>query len=200
MDSKFLDQLLRTIVEHYGFARVRRALKRLQQGDDDHSPDRPRGRPTKSKSSSAAARSKTAPKVTAPLYVEALDAPSDIREPLYELAQMYEEKNFLATLKDVKDFCATYGISVPSASSRAASIPRVFRALSNLSAADLRHVVISAKGSRPARLAPIADAIRRNSDRTRATDASHQRSLDRSSNDIDASSIQSRKPRVPKED
>ena len=199
MDKKMLDDLLRAIVRHYGFTRVNLALRKLQNAGDEHAFDRSSGRSVGNKQTSSRAESKQRPKVTAPLYVEKLNVPTDVRECLVQLAQMFEDKLFLSTMKDVKDFSATYGIDVPATSSRAASIPRVFRFLSTLAAADIQQVVHSTQQSGPARLAPIADAIRRNSRQNQATDKSDQQEREKIGDDMESTSDQSGKPSVPRE-
>ena len=168
MDGKVLDDLLKTVVRHYGFSRVDRALHRLERAEGTS------GRTSKPKASSSGERqpAQSGPKggqrITAPLYVEKLKPGPGRQDTLRRLANMYEEKTFLATAREIRDFGALHKIDLPVSSSRAASIPRIFQALSAMSAAELEEIVRSAQCSGPSNLASIADAIRRRSRTTRA--------------------------------
>lgn len=168
MDGKVLDDLLKTVVRHYGFSKVDRALHRLERAEGTS------GHTSKPRASSSGGRqsAQSGPKgeqrMTAPLYVDKLKPGPGRQDTLRRLANMFDEKTFLATAREIRDFGVLHKIDLPVSSSRAASIPRIFRALSAMSAAELEEVVRSAQCSGPSNLAPIADAIRRCSRTTKA--------------------------------
>ena len=198
-DSEMLEDLLRAIVKNYGFARVDRALRELQHAGSERASGGSRGRSSGIKQSASRRESKHRRKVTALLYVEKLDVPVDVRESLVQLAKMFDDKLFLATMRDVKDFCIKFGVNGPTPSSRGASIPKVFRVLSTLPATDIQQVVQSGQFSGPARLAPIAEAIRRKSKHKSEEDSSHRQVTKEFGDNKDNTSVQSDKPSVPKE-
>ena len=85
-----------------------------------------------------------------------------------ELAQRFHSKSFLPTFGDIANFCQTYNIDVPASKSRASAIPRVFKFIAAMEADEIQRMLDEGMFSGPARLGPIADAIRRNG-RGRAT-------------------------------
>ena len=96
--------------------------------------------------------------------------PDDHRRLLVEAAEKFEQKSFLPTVGDVRNFCEIHGVTGPSSGSRADTVPRVFKLLGTMNTDDLRRMLDSGMFSGPARLGPIADAIR---------DAGRERILDR---------------------
>ena len=113
--------------------------------------------------------------MTAPLYISKLVLSTEIHQLLTQLADMFEDKKFLPTIGEVRNFCIVHGIDEPSTSSRVAAIPRVFGFLATLSANDIQVMLQSKMFFGPSRLAPIADAIRRNAKHRMETDTATRR-------------------------
>ena len=98
----------------------------------------------------------------APEYVANMDYDPEKRPALLELAKRFQDKSFLPTFGDIRNFCQTYGIDVPASGSRASAIPRVFRFIATMDGGKVQRIVDDWLFSGPARLGPIADAIRKN--------------------------------------
>ena len=167
MASNILDDLIRTIVNHYGFEKINLALRKLEREAKKHEPKPAHQISLGNHESSSQSEYQNRQKKTALSYVEKLNPASDIQRFLNELAQMFDDKNFLGTIGEIRDFCALHNIDVPVSSSRATSIPRIFRTLAMMSVSEIQKVMQSARFSGPSHLAPIAAAIRRNSNSLR---------------------------------
>ena len=163
MKKKELNKTLREIVLQYGIERVDQALLEIRKTAD--------GRPHRSSSSVACSKSRSKPdsdkhrkaKITATGFVLKLEVSSEARCLLEELATKYENKEFLPTVGEIRNFCEIHGIDVPNSLSRVAAVPRVFKYLSQLDFQEIQSMLQSNSFSGPARLGPIAEAIRRTS-------------------------------------
>ena len=195
-DNK-LDEILRATVIEYGIERVERALRRLRKSSIDrsnagsHSGNRTTQETERSKNKSKR------PRTTAPAYVSKLEIPDDIKHPLEELARKFDNKVFLPTFGDTKNFCNLYGIDVPLSPSRVSAIPRIFRYLSQLTPNEVQAILQSNTFSGPSRLAPIADAIRRSSEQRAGSDTVIRQSIRSSSEITEKKGEVSSKPRFP---
>ncbi len=99
---------------------------------------------------------------SAPEYVAKMDCDAEIWPAMSELAKRFQEKTFLPTFGDIRNFCEAYGIDEPASHSRAGSIPRVFKFMATMDRDEIRRIVDDRLFSGPSRLGPIADAIRAN--------------------------------------
>ena len=97
---------------------------------------------------------------SAPEYVAAMNFDVERRPVMSELAKRFQEKTFLPTFGDIRFFCESYGINVPASNSRAGSIPRVFKFMATMDRDEIQRIADYRRFSGPARLGPIADAIR----------------------------------------
>ena len=79
---------------------------------------------------------------------------------LRRAAEEFEQRVFLSTLNDIRNFCEAYGIEEPRSKSRASGIPRVFKFLVTMDVADVERTLDDRMLSGPAQLGPFADAIR----------------------------------------
>ena len=79
---------------------------------------------------------------------------------LRRAAEEFEQRVFLSTLNDIRNFCEAYGIEEPRSKSRASGIPRVFKFLVTMDVADVERMLDDRMFSGPAQLGPIADPIR----------------------------------------
>ena len=137
-------------------------------------------------------------KVTASAYVSKLTLPADTRELLEEMAKRYEEKTFLPSVGEIRNFCVIYGIDIPASPARASAIPRVFKFLAQLEAQDIQKIIQAHTFSGPSRLAPIADAIRRKSRLRAGRHSAKDRQSSTSAMDVtDARTDHSSKPPIP---
>lgn len=158
----FLEAQLRLLIEHFGCEQVDLALRRIAGAD----------RPAHSGRDAPGRKKKSRPRLTATEYVSRMAVPDDHRRVLADAAVKFQEKSFLPTVGDVRNFCEDHGIAGPFPGSRADTVPKVFRILARMDTDDLRRTLDSGMFSGPARLGPIADAI---------LDAGRERILDRTS-------------------
>ena len=104
--------------------------------------------------------SKSKRRPTAPEYVSKMDLPRNQRQMLTEVAESFQNKSFLPTAGDIRNFCELYGIQGPAPRARAGAVPRLFRFLATMDPDEVRGLLRGGMFSGPARLGPIADAIR----------------------------------------
>ena len=163
MTTQNLNEILRTIVFRYGIERVDRALHKLRKTNDE----RMRTLELMVSETGEMPRRTSLPekrkKVTAQAYISKMDVSPETRTVLVNLANKFENKTFLPTLGEIRNFCALHGIDESSISSRVSAIPRIFGFLAALGMEDIQRILHSDSYAGPSRLAPIADAIRRSS-------------------------------------
>ena len=169
MSDSGLRNALQRLIQDHGYSEVQRGLHELK------SSDLPRKSLRRSKGDevSSSNRTSTTPKrhssrVTAPEYVAKAEISSENRPLVDELSRRFENKSFLPTFGDVRNFCQIYGIDEPASRSRASAIPRLFKFLAAMEVDEIRRILDDGMFSGPSRLGPIADAIRRSAVR-RAT-------------------------------
>ena len=156
-DSNLKDDL-RLLVNRYGIDTVNREMQAIVSSEKRmaiKSPKLPSEDELQEKTKRKSSR------VTATEYISKMDITAECRVPILELAKRFEEKSFLTTYIDILDFCRIYGIEEPASRTRASVIPRVFKFLATMEARDLQRLLDENAFSGPARLGPIADAIRR---------------------------------------
>ncbi len=155
-----LKDTLRLIVRQYGFEQVDQSLREIRLAD----------RQLKSSKQSKVLSDNDAvirplkkrTKVNAPEYVAKMEL-SAKKEPIaIELANRFENKAFLPTFGDIRNFCQIYGIDEPASKSRASAIPRIFKFIATMETDEIQRILDDGMFSGPSRLGPISDAIRRN--------------------------------------
>lgn len=152
-----LGTALRSLVRRYGIRQVDRSLREIRRSES-----RGEERSNQSVSADSETRARRSTKTrSATEYVARLDCGSELVPAMSELARRFQEKEFLPTLGDIRNFCKTYGVELAS-NSRAGSIPRVFKFLATMDRDEIQRIVDDRLFSGPARLGPIADAIRAN--------------------------------------
>ena len=160
-DSELRNALHRLIQDH-GYSEVRRGLRELRSSDFPGKYLRRSKKDDMSSSSRATTKPKRhSSKVTAPEYVAKAEISSENRPLVDELSRRFENKSFLPTFGDVRNFCQIYGIDEPASRSRAGAIPRLFKFLATMEPDEIRRILDDGMFSGPSRLGPIADAIRR---------------------------------------
>ena len=160
MSKSKLKDTLRLIVHQYGFEQVDRSLREIRLAD------RQLKSPKQSKALSDQ-KAVTKPlnkraKINAPEYVAKMELSSEKKPIAAELAKRFENKAFLPTFGDIRNFCQIYGIDEPASKSRASAIPRVFKFIATMETDEIQTILDDGMFSGPSRLGPIADAIRRN--------------------------------------
>ena len=159
MPNQKLDAALRRIVDEHGLGSVLEALGKIASSDDAQQENGGKPKPR---------RRKAKPKPTAPAYVAKMDLPADKQQAVAELAERFERKAFLHSFWEIAHFCEAYGVELPASRTRASAIPRVFKFIAGLDAAEIQKISDSGMFAGPSRLGPIADAIRRNGRAARA--------------------------------
>ena len=120
------------------------------------------------------------PRPTAIEYVGRMDLSPDRRAAMLALARRFEGKSFLPTCADIGNFCRIYGIEKPASKARAGAIPRVFKFVAAMEAADIQRLLDENAFSGPARLGPLAEAIRESGRSARWRDSDGDERGDRS--------------------
>ncbi len=155
-----LEVKLRSIVRQYGFNQVNRSLREI--GSPDHQSKHSRRSSALSDSSVSVKSGKKRAKLSASEYIASMEMPSEKVPAITELAKRFENKTFLPTYSDIREFWYVYGIDKPVSRSRADAVPRVFKFIAEMKVDDVQNMLDSGMFSGPSRLGPIADAIRRN--------------------------------------
>jgi hypothetical protein len=155
MIDRKLGTALRSLVRRYGFKEVDRSLREIRLSEP-----RLDGAPHSRRADSVQTTKKKRHTVSAQEYVAKMDHDPEKRPAVSELAKRFEEKTFLPTIGDIRNFCQVYGIDEPASKSRRSAIPRVFKCMATMSAEEVRGILDDGMFSGPSRLGPVADAIR----------------------------------------
>ena len=148
-----LQAALRPIVEQYGYASVNQALREMKStqsriGNRGENL-RPENIPSKKKKRS----------LSAVEYVEKMDLPSDRKSILVQAAEQFQNRLFLPTIGDIRNFWSVYRVEAQMPSSRAVGIPRIFKFMSSMDPKEVARILNAKAFSGPAKLGPIAEAI-----------------------------------------
>ena len=154
-DSRLKNTLL-SMVRRYGFQQVDKSLHEISYAD--HQIEISKTNRKLSNDPRTVGLNKKKGRPNASEYVAKMELSSDRAPAVMELAGRFDEKSFLPSIGDVRRFCEIYEINVPK--SRASAIPRVFKCIATMNAADITQIVDRCMFSGPSRLGPIADAIR----------------------------------------
>ena len=191
-----LSKTLRAMVLEHGIERVERMLNEIRKSPAGIEVDG-RSAPSPVRDFKAGAGRPKRVRTSASVHVSKLKVPDETKRILEEVAVRYEEKAFLPTSGEIRNFCSIYGIEVPASSSRVSAVPRIFRHLATLGPQEIRSMLREGSFSGPSRLAPIAAAIRRSSEHRHGTRGSLHGAPDSSSEVTGASGATSPKPPVP---
>ena len=96
-------------------------------------------------------------------YVAGMEMPKQHESVVRRAAEEFDQRALLPTLRDVTVFWESYGIDAPAPKSRTSSVPRLFTFFVTMSTAELERVLNKRLFSGPAKLGPIAAAIRQRS-------------------------------------
>ena len=146
---------LRSIVRQHGFDAVDRALQTMhrtegknQDKERKNLDNRKLGKPEKRRP------------VTALDYVLKMDLPPSKKAVLVKVAERYRNRSFLPTIGDIRNFHEIYRMEGRAPASRPAAVPKVFKFMAKMNEEDIEKILEGGAFSGPARLGPIADAIR----------------------------------------
>ena len=160
MTQSTLKDTLRSMVREYGYEQVDQSLREIRPSVGLGKYPQGNAQPLRKGATTSVGKGRV--KVTAPEYVAKMEIPTDKEPAVAELAKRFNEKSFLPSFGDVAFFCWNYRIDEPLSKSRDSAIPRVFKSLAAMDAAELQRILDLGLFSGPSRLGPIADAIRRN--------------------------------------
>lgn len=163
-EAKYLKDMLCLMVDRHGHEQVDRALREVVSAHR-----RKNSNKEKASSKNSAKAKPEKKKTTALEYVAKMELPSEKKRRLAELAKRFEEKAFLPSFGDIREFCLIYRIVEPASKSRVSALPRIFKFIATLETSDIQKILDSGLFSGPARLGPIADAIMRNGRSAAAT-------------------------------
>ena len=150
-----LHAALRSMIEQFGFESVSQTLREMER-DQVELKTRTVVRPKRVRNHGSSNKRR----VSAVEYVRRMDIPGERAEVIVRVAEEFERRTFLPTVRDVLSFCETYGIEQPKSRTRASGIPRIFKFLVTVDVAEVRTMLDDRMFSGPAELGPIADAIR----------------------------------------
>lgn len=147
-----LTDSLRDLVSRHGISAVLHSLADIES----HSDGSPRRSEPKTRDASNS-------KPSAVACVDRMTVPPHKIDPMRRAAELFDDKRFLPTLSDIREFSRVHGIELPKSASRNSSIPRVFTFMASMDKDAINLTLDDGAFSGPTRLAPIADAIRGNS-------------------------------------
>lgn len=156
-ETKYLKDMLCLMVDRHGPEQVNRALREVVSAHRRKNANK--GKAKVPPKNSAKAKTK---KTTALEYVAKMDLHPEKKRVMAELAKRFEEKNFLPSFGDIRNFCRIYRIVEPASKSRVSALPRVFKFIATMETSDIQRILDDGLFSGPSRLGPIADAIMRN--------------------------------------
>ena len=159
---------LQALVRRHGMSSVLHGLADLQGASDSAVPASPAKH-------AGGARSKP----SAIDYVGKMPLPPDKAQAMERAAQRFEDKSFLPSIADIREFSRVYSIDLGKSVSRTSAIPRIFTFLAAMDTDQVSKMLDEDTFSGPARLGPIADAIRNRSAgrlRTRYPDSAQRMS------------------------
>jgi hypothetical protein len=145
--AKIFDDLLRILVENWGYAGIRRRLDQLEGTNSRINP---------SGNSRADDRSH---RRTAIDYVMNMELPTEKKALLLELATRFEQKSFLPTIGDIRNFLAMSHLADGEIRGRDAAVSKIMKILALLSEVDLDKIRQDSRYSGPSRLGPLSEAI-----------------------------------------
>jgi len=154
MPQSELTETLHGLVLRHGMSSVLQSLADIHSAPGESTPDQDspslmRKRPCNTRRKSSAT-----------IYVDKMTLPQNKVEVMMCAAQRFEDGGFLPSIADIREFCRIYKVGLGKSASRASAIPRVFTFLATLDTAEITKLLNEGAFSGPARLGPLADAIR----------------------------------------
>jgi hypothetical protein len=146
---EILDELLRSLVKIWGQAIV---SKHLLGVDATNSGNRKVERGSRGSRGDRLRRSALA-------YASRADLPTQKKALILQLAQRFDDKKFLYSVGDIRNFFQINS-TIDDVRSRDTAIPKLIQVLSIMSEDKLKKVLSDETYSGPSQLGPLADAIR----------------------------------------
>ena len=81
---------------------------------------------------------------------QSLEVPTERGAVLRRAAEEFQQRVFLSTLNDIRNFCEAHGIEEPRSKSRGSGIPRVFKFLVTMDVAGVERMLDDRMFSGPA--------------------------------------------------
>ena len=150
MPRRSLTDTLRHLVHRHGISAVLHSLAEIESG----------GEPRTSSARKKVSRDRSTSKPSATACVSRMALAPQKTDVMKRAAQMFDDKRFLPTIADIREFSRVHGIELPKTASRASSVPRVFTFLASMDTDAIVTTLDDGRFSGPTRLGPIADAIR----------------------------------------
>lgn len=144
-----LEDLLVLLVNRWGYPAVLRRLEALKGHDGD----------SRMRSVDKGSEVKHH-RLTARDYVERTDLPIRKKGILLQLAQRFEDREFLPTIGHVKEFLERRNVHLGSVRGRGAAASKVIETLRSLPDEHLEAMLHDESYSGPSRLGPLSDAIK----------------------------------------
>ena len=156
-----LNSSLNRIVVQYSIDEVERALAEIRRksGKSDRR-DSPLADESDQESRKRRQEQKTAAKMTASRYVSQMDVQANKKQLIEKLAAQYDDKLFLSSIGEIRNFFQIHSIAPLKSASRASCIPRLFKFISELECQEMRAMAETGRFSGPSRLGPLSDSIR----------------------------------------
>lgn len=160
--NRLLMELLRPLVGEWGRAEVSRCLARFEDSGPlranlEFSRGSQAGR-TKSNSPPGARQRRSHEYVAR--IVERMNLPESRRHILRDLAFRFEERTFLPTIGDIRNFLEMHDAGPANFHTRSASFPKIVAVLLAIPDQHLQKILVDNAHSGPSRLGPLSDAIR----------------------------------------
>jgi len=122
MPRRSLTDTLRHLVRRHGIGAVRQSLADIESEAE----------PRPSPATKNAPRNRSTPKPSATAFVSRMALAQQMTTVMERAAQLFDDKQFLPTISDIREFSYVYRIELPKSASRSSSIPRVFRFLASM--------------------------------------------------------------------
>jgi hypothetical protein len=149
-----LSNLLRTLVQEWGQREVEAALAQLSDtANSTNAPQLSRGE------AKANHRTRSRMKLLASEQVARAQLPHAQEATLRELAVLFDRKQFLPSVSDVREFLIMMGETPGTMKDRSEAFRRVLKVLSELPPERLERLANSGLHSGPSQLGPLSDAI-----------------------------------------
>ena len=156
--GSLLTKLLHLLVEEWGYDEVLRALTRLPYLDGRPITDSKAEKDRTHKGSRQ--RDHKSDRFFATDQIIILEMPGDRKDVLLGVAAKFDRKEFLPNLSDIREFILMMGSNGESVRDRSDGFRRLLPILLELPLDRLEYIARSNRHSGPARLGPLADAIR----------------------------------------
>ena len=154
-----LVDLLQILVREWGFDHVQRSLENISRTSDDPGEGawiRQRSRPQHTSGRDVTRSGRP----SARELVSRVNDLNDKREALVTIASKFDQKEFLPTVADMKEFLAMMGEESGALKDRSDGFRRLLNHLTQLPVERLERLASGTSYSGPSRLGPLSDAIK----------------------------------------